>query len=270
MKRLLLWLVAAYQRAALVLSYNLNRARRSKLRQHPVSWVVGPDECASMVSQISGAIPGSYSVNFSEEFVYTSVYDYRFRTKAGSFWRRFEPLLAGPVLLGRLMNQADGVIYVGPTGFLLADLDRREFEFAYLAKKGVPIVCYWCGSDIRSIKRMHELEKQTGMPNISTYMGERGKLFESEEWDREKRELAEVASRHATAMFSNTVDHLGYLTKGTEPFLYFLPDDPLPNPGKFDDVSKIVIVHATTSPVIKGTPLVRSAIARLREEGYDF
>jgi hypothetical protein len=71
-------------------------------------------------------------------------------------------------------------------------------------------------------------------------------------------------------MFSNTVDHLGYLARGTEPFLYFLPDDPLPNPHKFDDVSKIVIVHATTSPVIKGTPLVRAAIARLRAEGYDF
>jgi hypothetical protein len=223
-----------------------------------------------MVLQIARAIPQSYSVNFTEEFVYTSSYDYRFRTRAGSRWRWTERMIAGPLLLGRLMNQASGFIYVGSTGYLLTDHDQREFEFAYLAKKGVPIVCYWCGSDIRSTKRMHELERQTGLPNISTYIGERGGVFESEEWDEQKRRIAEVASRHASAMFSNTVDHLSYLTRGTEPFLYFLPDDPLPNPGKFDDLSTIVIVHATTAPSIKGTPLVRAAIAQLRLEGYEF
>lgn len=264
-------IVAVFQRAALIVSYHVHRVQRSRLRkQREISWVVGPDECASMVLQIARAIPRSYSVNFTEEFVYKSSYDYRFRTKPGSRWRWLERMIAGPILLGRLMNQADGFIYVGATGYLLTGIDEREFEFAYLAKKGVPIVCYWCGSDIRSTKRMHELEKETGLPNISTYMGERGPIFESEEWDESKRRIADVASRHASAMFSNTVDHLSYLTMGTEPFLYFLPDDPLPNPEKFDDVSAIVIVHATTSPVIKGTPLVRAAIAQLRAEGYDF
>ncbi len=264
------WMVPAYQRAALVLSYQFHRMRRQRLMKQPISWVVGPDECASMVRQISGAIPGSYSVNFSEEFVYNSSYDFRFRTRANSRWRWLERKIAGPLLLGRLMNQAAGFIYVGSTGYLLTDTDQREFEFAYLAKKGVPIVCYWCGSDIRSIKRMHELERLTGLPNISTYMGERGAIYESEAWDEEKRKIAEVASRHASAMFSNTVDHLSYLTRGTEPFLYFLPDEPLPQPNKFDDLTNVVIVHATTAPSIKGTPLVRAAIAKLREEGYEF
>lgn len=264
------WILPAYQRAALVLSYHVHRAQRQRLMKQPISWVVGPDECASMVLQIARAIPDSYSVNLTQEFVYDSTYSFRFRTRPGSRWRWLERKLAGPLLLGRLMNQATGFIYVGPTGFLLTDTDQREFEFAYLAKKGVPIVCYWCGSDIRSTKRMHELERQTGLPNISTYIGERGAIYESEAWDEEKRQIAEVASRHASAMFSNTVDHLSYLTKGTEPFLYFLPDDPLPNPGKFDDLSTIVIVHATTAPSIKGTALVRAAIAQLRDEGYGF
>lgn len=263
-------IVATVQRAALVLSYHVNRLRRKWLRRDQISWVVGPDECASMVLQIAGAIPQSYSVNFTEEFVYGREYDYRFRTKPNSRWRWVERVIAGPLLLGRLMIQADGFIYVGATGFLLTSVDEREFEFAFLAKKGVPIVCYWCGSDIRSIKRMHELERQTGLPNISTYMGERGPLFESQAWDDSKLRIAQVASRHATAMFSNTVDHLSYLTQGTEPFLYFLPDEALPQKSKFDDLSKIVLVHATTSPVIKGTPLVRAAVAQLRDEGYDF
>ncbi len=263
-------LVAFLQRAALVLSYQVHRTQRARLRSTPISWVVGPDECASMVLQIARTIPASYSVNFTEQAVYASKYDYRFRTRTGSRWRWTERIIAGPILLGRLMNQADGFIYVGSTGFLLTDHDQREFEFSYLSKKGMPIVCYWCGSDIRSTKRMHELEKQTGLPNISTYIGERGGVFESEEWDRQKRVIAEVSSRYASAMFSNTVDHLSYLTMGTEPFLYFLPNDPLPNPTKFDDLSNIVVVHATTAPSIKGTQLVRAAIAQLRAEGYSF
>ncbi|MBX3067295.1 MAG: hypothetical protein IT191_08325 [Microbacteriaceae bacterium] len=181
-----------------------------------------------------------------------------------------ERIIRGPILLGRLMNQALGFIYVGATGFLLTDPDEREFEFAYLKKKGLPIVCYWCGSDIRSIKRMHELEKQTGVPNISTYMGERGAIYESDAWDDLKRKIATISSRYANAMFSNTVDHLSYLTLKTEPFLYFLPDSESVNLSKFDDLKRPVIVHATTAPSIKGTALVRSAIARLRRDGYQF
>lgn len=223
-----------------------------------------------MVLQLAGAIPDSYSVSFTEEVAYASSYDHRFRTRPGTRGSWLERVITGPLLLGRLMNQASGFLYVGATGFLLADLDQREFEFAYLAKKGVPIVCYWCGSDIRSTRRMHELERQTGLPNISTYIAANGRVFESEGWDELKRRIASVASRHASAMFSNTVDHLSYLTMGTEPFLYFLPDDPLTDPDKFDDLSPIVVVHATTAPEIKGTPLVRAAVAQLREEGYDF
>ncbi len=263
-------LVALYQRAALIVSYHVNRLRRGSLRRRSISWVVGPDECASMVIQISGAIPGSYSVAFTQEAAYAAGYDHRLRFPPGSRWSTLERLLTGPVLLGRLMNQADGFIYVGASGFLEAEFDDREFEFRFLSRHGLPIVCYWCGSDIRSTVRMHELERQTGMPNISTYIGQNGRIFESEEWDQLKRRIATVSSRYASAMFSNTVDHLSYLTMGTEPFLYFLPDEPVANPDRFDDPERIVIVHATTSPTIKGTPLVRAAIAQLREEGYDF
>jgi hypothetical protein len=224
-----------------------------------------------MVAQIAFAIPGSFSVNFTEEFVYGMRYDFQFWTKRSSTWYRWaERVLRGPILLGRLMNQASGFIFVGSTGFLLEAYDFRLFEFSFIAKKGIPIVCYWCGSDIRSVQRMHELERSTGMPNISTYMGERGAVYESQEWDQEKRRIAEVASLYASAMFSNTVDHLSYLTMGTEPFLYFLPDDPLPNPYKFDNLSSPVLVHATTAPSIKGTALVRAAVAQLRSEGYRF
>lgn len=264
MNRVLRRLAMVYQRAALVLSYAVNKRRRLPR----ISWIVGPAEIASMLGQIAAAIPGSYSVCFSPNAAYDIVYDHKFRFAPDRRW--LEHIIFGPIILGRLLTQARGIIYVGHTGFLLNEFDQREFEFAFIAKRGVRIVCYWTGSDIRSTKRMHELERRTGMPNISTYIGERNALLETETWDEQKRQIAEVASRYASAMFSNTVDHLSYLTVGTEPFLYFLPDEPLPNPGKFDDLSPIVLIHATTAPSIKGTPLVRAAVARLREEGYDF
>jgi hypothetical protein len=257
-------LVKHYQRAALVLSYAVHRRRRLPA----ITWVVGPEEIASMLHQIARAVPGSYSVCFSANASYDIVYDHRFRFSPGRRW--LEHILIGPILLGRLLTQAQGVIYLGYTGFLLNEFDQREFEFRFIRSKGVALVCYWTGSDIRSTKRMHELEQQTGMPNISTYIGERGPLFETEEWDQQKREIAEVASRHASAMFSNSVDHLSYLTVGTEPFLYFVDDETPANLDKFDDVSRPILVHATTAPSIKGTPLVRAAIARLRDEGYTF
>jgi hypothetical protein len=263
-------MITQFQRTALVLSYQFHRARRAQLRSKPISWVVGPDECASMIIQIAAALPGSFSVSFTDETAYEQGYDLRLRTSPRSRWRWLERVIVGPIQLGRLMNQADGFIYVGATGFLLSDRDMREFELAYLAKKRVPIVCYWCGSDIRSTQRMHELERVTGMPNISTYIGQREPVFETVAFDALKRRIAEVSSRYASAMFSNTVDHLSYLTMGTEPFLYFLPDEPQPDFSKFRNPTSLVVVHATTSPVIKGTPLVRAAVAQLLEEGYDF
>lgn len=263
-------MVAAVQRAVLVVSYHFHRLRRRGREQKPISWVVGPEDVASMVLQISRAIPRAYSVNFTDAAAYDGRYNHRWRTGPDARGGWLERTLGGPALLGRLMNDAQGFIYVGAAGFLAIDHDAREFEFSYLSKKGVPIVCYWCGSDIRSTLRMHELERQTGMPNISTYIGERVPLLDTPAWESRKRRIAEVSSRYASAMFSNTIDHLSYLSMGTEPFLYFLPDAPLPRPDKFDDLSNIVVVHATTAPSIKGTPLVRAAVAQLREEGYEF
>lgn len=168
------------------------------------------------------------------------------------------------------MCEAEGFIYVGPNGFLTTGDDHREYEFRYLKKHGLRIVCWWLGSDIRSTAKMHELERQTGLPNISTYIGIRSPVIDTPEWEERKRGLAAVGDRYADAMFSNSVDHLGYLETPTEPFLYFLSEEQFGNTAKFESVTTPVLVHATTSPAIKGTPLVRAAIAKLRHEGYDF
>ena len=43
-----------------------------------------------------------------------------------------------------------------------------------------------------------------------------------------------------------------------------------PNDSKWRNVKKIKIFHGPSSPIIKGTPLVRAAIKKLRLEGYNF
>lgn len=266
MNRLSVRLAVAYQRAALRISYAFHRAFRRNLPR--ITWVVGPEEVASMLVQIARVVPGSYSVSFVEEQAYDISYDHRFRFPAERRW--LERIVFGPILLGRLMTQATGFIYVGHTGFLMDEHDHREFEFAFLKKKGLRLVCYWTGSDIRSTRVMHALEAATGRPNISTYISANGAIFESDRWDDLRRGIAVVADRHADAMFNWMADQRGYLTTPHETFMFYLEEDPEVDFGKFQDLDRLVIVHATTSPVIKGTPLVRAAVAQLRHEGYDF
>ncbi len=265
-----LLIVQACQRTALRMSYWAHRLTTGRSRRDSISWVVGPDDVASMVVQIASAISNSYSVSFSQNPSYAYAYDHRCHTRDSSPLRWIERIFVGPILLGRLMNRARGFLYVGDTGFLLHGKDQRAFEFAYLKKHSRMVVCYWCGSDIRSTRRMHELEAATDLPNISTYIRFQNPRLETDGWERIKAKIAAVADRYADAMFSNSVDHLSYLTRPTEPFLYFFSDEDIVERDKFNDLSCPVIVHASSSPIIKGTPLVRAAIALLRSQGYEF
>jgi len=261
--------ITAYQRTALIFADVWYRICTPRHRRGEISWVVGPDDIASMVQQISRAIPRSFSVSMFPHASYTENYDYFIRAPRDSrraFWFR---IVIGPWLLARLAHRAKGFIYVGATGFL-ADFDARAHEFAYVKRRGRGLVCYWTGSDIRSTRRMNELERETGMPNISTYISLVAPVLGTDAWEEGRRRLAAVADRYADAMFSNSVDHLSYLEASTEPFLYFLDDDIVGDLTKFDAIERPVLVHATTSPIIKGTPLVRAAVAKLRHEGYAF
>jgi hypothetical protein len=258
------------QKLLLILGYWFY-SRRGRGEGVSISWVVGPTEIASMVHQIAGAVPGSHSVSLSSNAYYAYHYDSTQNFHGPAKIAALRRLIASPLLLAQLMVRARGFIYVGATGFLLDQFDQRTFEFAFLKKHGLKIVCYWTGSDIRSTRRMNELEKQTGLANISTYIRLVNPVFGTDAHESRLRKLAEVADRYADAMFSNSTDHLSYLMRPTEPFLYFLPDEEFSTDNKkFDDPSTIVVAHATTSPIIKGTQLVRAAVTKLKGEGYKF
>ena len=268
----LLPVVFLLQKALLMCSFGFFRFFNSKGgRRRTIDWVVGTNEIASVLFRISQALPRSYSVSFTSGDAYNFSYDYRLATGGTPRARAIRRLIVGPVLLGRLANQARGFLYVGATGFLLESLDQREFEFRFLNRRGLKIGIYWCGSEIRSTKIMHELERKMGLPNVSTYIGMVSPYFETTAHEQVQQRRARVADTYADVMFDFPTDQASYLSRRREPYFYFMPTDRfVDDTDKFDDLSRIVITHATTSPMIKGTPLVRAAVARLRSEGYSF
>jgi hypothetical protein len=266
---------AVLEKLTLVAAFHYLRLTRRRGKQRDISWVVGAREVASMVHQISAAIPESYSVSygipsFYEEIHYDKTLPEKLRGRRGPIvsLRRF---LFAPFALAEFALRAHGVMYVGPRAYLQHVNDEREYEIRFLKSHGVRVALYWCGSDIRSTVLMHELERETGMPNIFTYIGLVAPSFESAAYERSVRTRARISDTFADIVFNNPVDHRGYVTRYSEPFYYFIDDGVFDGTeDKFSDLSRIVVTHAATSPVIKGTQLVRSAVKRLQEEGYDF
>lgn len=256
-------LVVALQFGILQVASTLpSRARRD------VSWIVGPVEVASMVANVARSIPGAFSVSLVASPFYSFHYD------APPITGRFSWIksrLHGAWLLGRLSRRAIGAIYIGRDGYLGEQLDGREREFAWLKRRGLKVVCLFAGSEIRSPVLMRQFEAESGLENIITYLDQVAPVFANPEYDNQRKRLAAAADRHADLIFNARVDQLSYLTSQTEPFPYFVPDELIvEDDTKHESPERIVIVHAPTSPIIKGTQVVRAAIARLRFEGYDF
>jgi hypothetical protein len=246
-------------------------SRRWHARREPrraVSWVVGPVEIASMVASLARAIPDSYSVVIAPHPFYDFRYDFQIGLERGDWLRsRF----VAPWEFGRLAATARGFIYVGADGMLVCGVDDREWEFGFLKKHGLRLVCLFTGSDIRSPALMRALQQETGVENIVTYLDQVSPVFATSSYDDQRRRTAAIADRFADVMFTAAVDQLSYLERQTEPFPYFYADEDL----MFDDAKHSapgarIVVHAPSSPIIKGTQVVRAAIQRLRTEGFVF
>ncbi len=175
------------------------------------------------------------------------------------------------ILLGKLMNVGRGFLYVAQFGFLLHGHDAREFEFRFLKSKSRKIGIFWTGSEIRSPRLSAELERTLGVPNIFSYVGQISPEFLSDAHEDVVRQRAHVGESFADIMFDSPTDQVNYLSGHREPNFFLMgPEKFATGREKFDDLTTPVIVHASTSPIIKGTPLVRAAIAHLQEEGYQF
>ncbi|MHA6694007.1 glycosyltransferase [Homoserinimonas sp. A520] len=247
----------------------LMRRRRSESR---LDWVVGPYEIASLVYDMGRALPRSLSVVLSKHRYYDLPYGWTpgplNRLPGAARWR---DLTLGPWQLGRLAAEARGFVYVGSEGFLNSGRDLREHEFRFLERRGIKIVCLFTGNDIRSPKRMRELEQELRRPNLGTYLADINPVFGTDAYDDLKRRIASVADRYADLIYNADVDQRGYLERPARPTRYFYPDDQITSSfERFEDLSRPVVVHAPSSPIIKGTQLVRAAVAALLEDGYEF
>ncbi len=236
-----------------------------------LEWVVGPEDVALMATHIARALPRSYTAVHVRHPFYAGVgYDAVIQTDSaalGGRWQTWRRLYGGPVLLAWLVNRAKGFVYVGGEGFLASHHDEREFEFAFLRRRGRRVICYFTGNDIRSPRLMAERAEQTGRPNIGTALLAVDPLFATEAYDRSRRERARVADAYAEAIFTAREDQLSYLRSPTRPFLYFYPDEQFAaETAKFDRLDPLVVVHAPSNPLLKGTDAVRAAMARLTAE----
>lgn len=247
----------------------LSRALHLRLPRPAITWVVGPTETAGIVRDIADAVDGSYSALLTRHAMFGDRYDWLPPARTGGIRRRLAGLFEGPWLLGRLSARAAGVIYVGAGGFLWSV--ERDVEYRFLRQHGVRVVCYFTGSDIRSPALMQELEDRTGEPNIATWLRTVAPGYSTPAFDAAKRRMGEAATAYADLVFTAQNDQRGYVPEDSEPFLYFYPDaDVAAPPAPIDEDERLLIVHAPSSPVIKGTQLVRAAIAQLRAEGWDF
>lgn len=259
-------LLAAAQRVAARAAY----AKHSRDKQpRKISWVIGPDEVASMVKSIASAIPDSFSVSLTQHPFYADdSFDYEGETRSMPWAFR---MIAEGWMFGKLAAAAEGFFYLGPNGYLRAQQDLREYEFSFLKARGRGVCCFFTGSDIRSIPVMAEQEKKFGIPNIATYLPALNPVFATEAYDLTRKKLAQTADTYADLIYTAAVDQQGYLTRETLPFRYFFPESEIVEPGtRFDGDAPLVVLHAPSSPVIKGTQLVRAAVATLKSEGFEF
>lgn len=253
----------------MVLSYWLFRPFAS--RKRPISWVVGPQEIASMAFHIAKLIPRSHSAILWRDPFYRFKYNTTIPQSPSRKVSAALGMVLGPIILGRLIARSAGFLYLGELGFLTTSDDAREYEFAFVKSRGCAIACYFVGSDIRSPQLLHDLEAKTGLENLGTHIGRSNPLFDTPEWDQERRDLAAVADEYADLIFSASVDQLSYLKRPTHPVTYFFPDEEFSfDDSKFVEPERIVVLHAPSDPIIKGTERVREAVGRLKSEGYDF
>jgi hypothetical protein len=268
--RPILALLVALQHLVLRVSFGVHSVLK---RDVPLQgYVVGMEEVAGMLTAVASALPGATTVNLARHPFYEYHYDVEFDIGGQrAFLRRVRRLVMAPWVLGRLASRHRTFVYIGGQGFLISLLDGRERELGFLRSHGRTVVCYFTGSEIRSHLLLNKYAESRGIDVITTYQPETSPGIASMAAERQRRLLADAADRHAQLIFNAPVDQMSYLQRPTERCLCFYPDELIRRrPEKWSNLARPLIVHAPSSPLIKGTPLVRAAVRALREEGQEF
>jgi hypothetical protein len=243
------------------------------VREDTGLWVIGVDEIANQIHYISEAFDKKRTVKFNPTSYYSlNKYDFDYsRWKLRPFFHQRLRYLLLPVLLGYLTNKASGFFYIWNTGFLVHQIDGRHYEFSFLKKKKKKIATFFCGADIRSIDLSFKQAKEQQIDVMATYLVVLNERFATADHEDNIRKTAHAAELYADYIFNAPADHITYIEREVHAFRYFYPDSQFfRNDDKFLNPNRITILHAPSSPFIKGTPLVRAAIKQLQVMGYDF
>jgi hypothetical protein len=264
MKQYIIALTAKLQYPLLILTYYWCKFFLKSSTK--ISWVIGVDEIAKFIYLLKNIFENSYAVSFSKNKFYTFQYDFTINIK-NKYVAYAYKLFIGPILLGYLMNKSDKFLYIWSTGFLI----DRKYEFEFLKKKKKKIVCIFLGDDIRSPKLLQNFYTKNKLDGFVEYVSQQIPSFRTNDYESEKKYIAKIADDYADLIFSCPIDQISYL-KSKQLFISYMYDKNMfyQNQDKFIFRKKIKILHAPSSPLVKGTPLVRATIKKLQMEGYDF
>ena len=228
--------------------------------------VIGVTEIAKMIYLYGQLFKDSKTVCLDSNKFYSLKYHYSIVMSHGRFSHllyRLKRIFYGPFLLAYLACRYDVFIYFWSSGFLL----DREYEFRFLKRSNKKIITIFNGDDIRSPtklrEKLNELEYDGFLDYVDVYM--------SKGYEEKKKRIAALSDKYADLCFSYSIDNASYITSKqyVAPYAYDIRDFNR-NDDKFNRNKTIKILHAPSHPLVKGTPLVRAAIKKLKLEGYRF
>jgi hypothetical protein len=231
--------------------------------------VIGFSETCGLVAQTGLLVDDSQTICFTNNYFFNNL-NYDFILKPG-FLYKLRRFIFGAWLLVKISYTKNTVIYIGWDKLLVDRLDHGQFEFQFLKNRGVSIVLWFTGSDIRSIARVRELHAGDKSENWADIMPFAFPEVESQAFESAQREKARVAESLADVIINNERDQTSYLSRcdsDTFPITdssFFNSNLERYSPGNYKIFQ---ILHAPSNPLIKGTPLVHAAIKRLMNEGY--
>ena len=236
-------------------------------------WVVGTGEIAGMTKMIANAIPNSYSVVLEKHKFYNDKYSFQGFTLKNHVLSRLLHYITGPILLGYLASRVYGFIFVGSSGFLISQVDSREYEFRFLKGHGKKVVCYLTGADIRSPLKMRLAFEKSGEENCGNYLPFVNPMYGTDDYELEVKHMAAVVDKYSDTFFNAEYDQSAHLVRKPHAFMYFYPLESIDFKNeKYNQIltTQIKILHAPSSPVPKGTQVIRTVIRMLQNEGYVF
>ena len=262
MSNIIIKLVSFPQFLILIVVYHILKLVAQKQK----GCVIGVTEVAKMIYQYGHLFKDSKTVCLDSNPFYSLKYHYsivKTQGPSGYLLYGLKRFVYGPFLLAYLACKYEVFIYFWSSGFLL----DREYEFQFLKRKNKKIITIFVGSDIRSPgklrEKLNELEYDGFLDYVDAYI--------SKGYEEKKKRIAALSDKYAVLCFSCSIDQASYLASKQYFFTYAYDiKDFNRNDDKFDKNQAIKILHAPSNPFVKGTPLVRAAVKKLKLEGYSF